>query len=400
MKKILSLILLVASTPLFATPYFSGETGAVAKFANTETSEFKPSLRFDAFIAGQISLNTKLLLRGEASLQTEDLYENGSTNETLSVFRVNEISATYTTSSYGTTKSLSFFKGNFENIGTQQFVQRRLGAQNYASSLTENYLGQNGVSAYQVYGYGGSASLTFKSIPISTGLVISRNDEKDDREYQINFDWRFATAFRYLTVDLLAGCGAPVTRKNSDGEDVYLLIETLYLHGGIDMLLGNRHSPIALYILGGFDDYPVKEKKDGSDKLKVEDVFALAELRFNLNGARIHITGYNVPSASLEKMLFINESFGLNYRFICDKLHTSKRNFSVGFDFTMGYEGKYVKDFFDKDLNDVLNVKISPFTEIDAMDGKLKIYGLINLTKISDKKPESAKLFIGYKKDL
>ena len=403
MKKLIPLVFLAISPSLFADTFFSGNTGLSANFINKRPRSFKPALVFTGFLSGQFALTKALSVRGEFSLQTSDLYDNGITNEADSTFQINELSASYVKSFAYATHTLSFFKGHFEPIGSQQFIQRRLGVADYSSPLTERYYGNNAANAYDLHGTGGSYSFSLKILPVSSGIVISRDNETDD-EPEINGDWRLAFAFRYLTADFLLGIGAPIYTKNEKtGEEVFLLIDTAYLHSGIDLLLGSRYSFVSLYALGGFDHMTIRSSKKTKSKLKAKDTYLLVEPRFSVGNVKVYFTGYNIPQSRLGTFMFIDDTIGANIRIFNDGLSTEKRNFTLGLNGSVGLDGKFLDDIaeikFDE-IEDILNVKITPFAEIEANKGKLKIALQVNAAKIKNEKPNAIKLNIGYKKEL
>lgn len=401
MKKIFAALVLSFSSNLFAANFFSGDAGFCASFINKSARKFEPSLFFNGFFAGQLSLTNALSVRADLSLRTSDIFINGPTKDSESVFRINEISAEYIKSFAGATHALTFFKGSSESIGSQHFIRRRLGTERYSSFLTEKYLGVNAPDAYDVHGTGGSYSLTLKSLPISAGLCVSKNTDVPGED-ELNGDFRLACAFRYLTMDFLVGSGAPVYTKNDAGEDVFLLIDTLYLHSGLDMLIGNSHTPLALYVLGGFDYLPLK-KNDKTTDLKPKDVFMLVEPRISIGKVKIHLSAWNIPAEKLTNLLFIEESLGANIRIFSDCLYTKNLDFSAGLSAGAGLTEKYIDDIKSlesEDIKDCLSVTISPFAEIQANKGLLRIMLEANAIKLKDEKPDAVKLHIGYKKEL
>ena len=401
MKKVFAALVLSFSSSIFAANFFSGDAGICASFINKGTNKFDPALYFSGFFAGQFSLTNALSFRTDLSLRTSDLFVNGLTKDAESVFRINELSAEYIKSFAGATHALTVFKGSSESVGTQHFIRRRLGAERYSSFLTENYLGLNAPNAYDIHGNGGSYSLTLKSLPVSAGLCVSKNTDVPG-EAELNGDFRLACAFRYLTMDFLIGSGAPIYTQNDAGEDVFLLIDTLYLHSGVDMLIGNSHTPLALYILGGFNYLPVK-KNDKTTDLKPKDIFVLAEPRISVGKVKIHLSAYNIPDEKLANFLFIEENIGANIRIFSDSLYTKNHDFSAGLSANAGLTGKYIDDLKSlesDDIKDNLGVTVSPFAEIQANKGLLRIMLQANAIKLKDEKPDAVKLHIGYKKEL
>lgn len=400
MKKTLVPIILAAlASNIFSETFFSGETGLASHFSNTKVYGIEPSLFMNGFFAGQLSLTNALSVRGEIAFQTSDMYENGVFDEADSSFRINELSASYVKSLLGATHTVSVFRGFYESIGSQHYIQRQLGTENFSSPLTENYIGLNGGYVYDVYGFGGQYSITLRTIPLSAGIVVSKINETSEDVPQINGDLRLAVAFRYLTLDFLGGVGAPLRTKNDKGEDVVLLIDTLYYHMGAEILLGNRYSPLALFGQCGFEYLPVKSSKNAKDFEK-KDMYLLVEPRLKLGNLKLYLTAFNIPKEKVSKMLFIDNSLGANASLFYDGFETKKRAYTLGINGMVSFEGKYFTDYNDEDFKDAMNIKISPFAEIEAMKGKLKLLLQTNITKIKDEKPDAVQLHIGYKKEL
>ncbi|MBB5225794.1 hypothetical protein DYE50_07870 [Treponema ruminis] len=408
MKKILRAIIFLLAPSLFAGTFFSGETGLASSFVNKKSFALDPALVFSGFLGGQLAISKSFSVQGEFSIQTGDLYENGVTKEADAIFRLNELSGTFTQSFMGATHTLTLFKGCNESIGSQKFIIRRLGVEKYSSLLTESYLGQNGLSAYEVFGTGGSYSLTLRNLPASFGLVVSKNyeneEKNDDDAAQLNADLRFAMAGKFLTIDMLAGLGAPLYTKNSSNEDVVLLIDTLYLHSGADILIGNKYSTSSLFLQFAFDYFPVR-KSDNSRDFDLNETHFIFEPRFKFGDARLNISIYNIPSKkiasaeSVGKSFLIEDTFGLDMQMYAETMYKKHRNYTAGLHCMVGFEGKHFKDFGDSDFMDKMNVKFCPFTEIEADGGKVNVLLTANMNKFADSKPGAFKLHIGYKKE-
>ena len=400
MKKKIALSILLAATvsSLFASTLFSGETGIQANFSNSKISKFDPALNFDVFFAGQFSLSNALSVRGELSLETSDTYKSGPFTDTDSVFRIDEVSTSYVKAFGGFTHTLSMFLGYFETIGSQQFIKRQLGVQDFSSPVTVSYLGLNGGSVYSVFGFGGAYALKFNDLPISTGFVISRNNENEDDVAQLNIDWRFASSFRYFTIDLLAGIGAPLYTRDQKNNKIVLLIDTLYFHTGFDMLIGNRYSS-SLFMQCGFEYLPIKSSSK-SKEIEARDIYLLLEPRIVIKDLRLYLTAFSIPEEKIEKMSFIDDTLGINFAFFTNGLYTRNRDYSAGINWTVSFEGKNFKDITDTDLIDVMNIKVAPYVDISTMGGKLTLMFQANVTKFTGNDGDAMKLNIGYKKEL
>ncbi|MBQ4379190.1 MAG: hypothetical protein II821_08360 [Treponema sp.] len=413
MKKIVkTAIIMLFSTPLFAADFFSGEAGLMANFENQEKFKFDPTLCFDGFLSGQIALSNALSVRGEFSIRTSDLLEDGIMQEVDSIFRINELSATFTKSFGGFNHTLSAFKGCFESIGSGQFIQRHLGVKPYGSFLTNSFLGLNGIYAYDLYGTGGSYTITSKRLPLAMGLVISKTPEDQSPEDEIcpllNTDLRFAYYNSVLMIDALAGITAPLRTTNDSGEDVVLLIDTLYFHTGIDLHLLSPYSPVSFLFQAGVEYFPLK-KTSKAVTFQNDSVYLLEETRLNSGTAKCYITVFHIPEelgnlkvSKIGKSVFIEEPLGANIRFFGEKLHTKNREYDAGLNVMAGLKGIHFSNINDLDLNKDLNIKIIPFTEIDVNNGRLTAALQVSITEFANNEDEGSalKLHLGYKKEL
>ena len=398
-KRILTLsAMFTVASHLFAATLFSGEAGLSANFTNKGVSSFDPSLTFDSFFSGQFTISKSLSIRGELSVQTEDAYDNGPFTETTSQFRIDELSASYAAAFGGYTHTFSLFLGFFETIGTQQYYVQQLGAQKFSSLATDNYLNLNGPSPYPLYGFGGAYSIKFNELPMSTGIVISRNTENEEDVAQLNIDWRLAASFRYFSLDLLAGLGAPLYTKDENNDEVVLLIDTIYLHTGFDMLIGNRYTT-SLFIQCGLDYLPVKSSSK-SQEIEARDMYLLFEPRFSISDLKLHLTLFSIPESKAAKMLLIDDTLGVNFCMFTDGLYTKNRDYTAGINWMVSFEDKNFMSIADEDLVDTMNIKVAPFIDLHAMGGNVKIMLQANVMKFTEADAEAIKLNIGYKKEL
>lgn len=413
MKKAAILILLALSPCLHAATFFSGETALAATFASNEPRGFDPSLVLTGFLSGQFAFSNVFSVRGEFSLESADMYKNGFTKEsTDSTFQINELSATLAGSFLGATHTLSFFLGHFETVGSQQYVRRHLGVTSYASLLTESFRGQVGSIVYPVYGLGGCYSITFKDRALSTGIVFSRISENIQGVPQLNFDWRLACSYRYLTMDFLAGVGAPLYTVTDSGEEVFLLIDTLYYHMGADVLFGNKYSVFSLFLQTGVEYLPIRNTSN-AHTFDMKEVYVFVEPRFNFGSAKLYFNMFSFPEVYDEdqpsdyweretKLLFIHEddSFGAGLTIFEEALYKGWRSYRAGFNAMVTFAKKHINSMEESDLLDSLNVTVNPFTQIEAGGGTLTFMLQAGVTRFIDNEKGAIKLHIGYKKEL
>lgn len=410
MKKLYSLlILLLCTCTIWGEVFFSGYAGIKGDLYSSSADKISPAMCFQTYFAGQLNLTRNLLVRTEFSMQTADIAKNGPFVSTDATFCIDELSATYIKPFLGVTQYFNLFMGTFEPIGNDVFLQRQFGIQSIASLLTESWLGLKGSTAYPFYGVGGSYIIHFAAQPIASGAFLYINRENSENERQLNLDWRFGMVRSWLTLDFAVGIGAPMGTKRGD-EDVILLIDTLYLHTGLTMLVGNKYTT-SLFVQGGFSNYPLQASSD--NKLQSRDIYLLVEPRFVAKRFQTHLSFFSVPENTVEKMIFVDNTMGMNLSVFTDSLYIKNTNITFGFHVTWTVTDK-VKDATQKpdinknflDLKDPLSiitdcdhhVKLSPFVSIPTRTG---VFHAMLQTKITDLKTETwasaIKLNIGYK---
>lgn len=395
--KLIMLPLLLASS-LFAEPFFSGNTAFAGKYTNQKPRTFDPTLNIDGYVSCQFDISNSFLVRGEFSIQTENLYDDFY-SETDSVFRIDELSCTFIKPFHGITHMASLFLGTFEPIGNQNFLQHSFGIESFSSLLTANYLGLNGCNVYDFYGWGGAYSFVFKTVPVAGGILIYKNNNNENEDAQLNSDIRFGTVTKYFTLDCTVGIGAPMNTKNSKGEDVVVMIEKLFLHTGIDLLLGKKDGTSLLCQMG-FDNLPVKCGEGEEKKMPAKDLYLLIEPKLDFNAIKITGTFWNMPADKYEKTILIEDPVGYAACIYSDKISVGNRNMTLGIHGSLSFEGKDIKDLNDDDLMDVKNVKIMPFMFMDFMGGRLDATAQLNITRLNNRKEKPFNLSLGYKHSL
>lgn len=414
----LSIILLIPCFKLSAELFFNGYTGAKGDFysdpSTADTKDgFDPLLEIQAYFAGQLNISKKLLVRSEFSIQSQDIFKSGLFNDTVAKFCINELSSTYVKPFLGNTQYISAFFGTFEPIGSDVFLQRQFGMKPITSLLTESWLGLRGSYIYPFYGAGASYILHLDSWPIAAGVYLYKNHaENEDDDDQINIDWRFATTTKYLTIDFAAGIGAPLSKKYNN-DDVILLIDTLYLHTGLEVLVGNRYGQ-SLFLQAGFEQLAVRSKKEEENTIKDNEIYLLFEPRFATKNCNVHVSLFNFPSRLLEssedwpnkKLIFIEDSLGLNLAIFTDNFFIKNRNASFGVHTTLSFEDKYLYDLKITSKEDVealtddFNVKVSPFLTLPVMSGTLHLMLQATITEMKSGWEHAVKCNIGYKAQL
>lgn len=378
---------------------FSGSAGIKGNYLSDAGSEnFSPILKLNGYFSGQLNLSSNMFLRSELSVKTADVLETKLVEDTESVFCIDELSFTYVRPFLGITQYLSFFTGTFDSIGTDVFLQRQFGISPVSSIFTENYLGTKRSAPYELNGFGGSYIIHVNNSPYATGIYLYKNTFEQKDINQLNIDLRAACACKWITADLSAGFGAPMDSKNGT-EDVILLVDELYLHTGLDLLIGNKYSH-SLYIQAGFDNIALKAS--GKSEINSDEIYLLIEPRLYMPKFTASFTIFSIPQNNVEKidLLEANHTFGADLAIYTDRLYVKNKNFTFGFHTIMSFPER---DFFDikrlKELkDDDYIVKIVPFVGIPFMAGDVKIQLQTQVNDFKTSKwQDQFKLSLGYK---
>lgn len=389
-----------AVSSLYASPFFSGFAGIKDDItSDSDSSSYDPEMTAQAFFACQLDFTKNLLVRTELSVQTEDILASGLFKDTDAVFCIDELSMTYRKQIFNTSQYFSIFLGTYEPIGSDVFLQRQFGIKPISSRITENWLGLNGSVVYPFYGIGGSYIIHFDAAPIASGLYLYENKENDDDDSELNIDFRIASVTPYCTVDFAAGLGAPLQTKDGD-TDVILLINTLYLHTGINMLIGNIYTS-SLFIQGGFANLPIRAS-ESENKLESKDVYLIVEPRIVTREFQAHLTMFSFPQETADKMLFIDDTFGFNLNLFTDNLYIKNTNITFGFNTTLSFPDKNFLDLKDKLAlfdDDGYDVRVSPYISFPVMSGTIHLMLQATLTDFTrnDSWTSGLKFNIGYK---
>lgn len=406
-----TLALLLPLCALFSRPAaaesdisFSGYVGAKGDFyADPEKDHFDPALALQGYFGGQLHITPSFLLRAEFSVQTDDVTKDGpfSDDGISSHFFIDELSATYIKPFHSITQYFSLFLGAFEPIGNDIFLQRHFGIAPISSRITQNWLGLRGSTSYPFYGAGGAYIVHLNNCPIVTGAYLYVSDENWEEKNHLNLDWRFAAALPYLTLDFAMGLGT--TAERDHGSELF---DSLYLHGGINLLVGDKYTT-ALFLQGGFSNLQVKTG-EADYEIGAKDFYLLIEPRFAIRKVQMHITMFSVPEKTAEKLLFITDTFGFNVSVLTDSLYVKDKNITFGIHATWSFgvdengDKRYITDLKDfADLvtdTDHFSVKITPFVEFPLANGALHTMLQATVTNMTaDSWQDHFKVSVGYK---
>ena len=394
--------LLFLGFSIHAATSLDGTVGIKGDFQKAET----PNLHFEGFAAGQLNIGTSLVIRGEVSARPQEEYQNDDKIEKTDKFSLNELSGTFVLPHSFGVSFFSVYRGGFEPIGSNQFLQRLFSIDPYSSMLTENWLGSTGASVHNFHAsVGGAYTLKLKSLPIAARFYLYRNNESTKKHYQPNTELRLGMAFKYLKLDVSGGVSAPIYQKDSAGKKVLLLIDDVTLHTGMDMLLGSKNFA-SLFVEAGIDKLHI----DGSGvkDFDIESLFLLVEPRLNLGLATLSVSAFSFPDDVTRDLLFITydrttpalvkSTFGFSAGLVTRDFNVFNRSVKAGVNVSLYKNGIDLEELTKLyDMKDDATVKVSPFVTCDIAGGELKTMVQVNASKLKDSVKESLMVNAGYK---
>ena len=366
------------STGLFAATSFSGYAGGKLNYAaNPEQEDFDPDLKLQAFFAGQFNFSQNVWSHLEFSINTGDLLSQSIFHETESLFQIDEISLIARANMYSSANYLSAFMGTYDPIGSDIFLQRYFNIKPIDSKLTESYLGLAGSILYPHFGIGVSDVVKLYNEPIAFGGYVYLNHEDKDY-YVLNTDLRFATVLSYFTCDFAGGLGIPLADKYR-GEDVFIAIDKVYWHAGTTILLGNNFTN-SLFMQAGIYNASFKAKQESSI-VAPDDIYILIEPRFLLANTHLNVSIYSLPKQTVEKLLLVEDTLGVNLNFYSDASLASSNSITYGAHVNASLMNKNFMDIKDlKDFKtDDLNISVTPYLESQFLSGQLHLQATVRL---------------------
>ena len=371
MKKIfLAAVILSFAASLFAEPAFSGYSGGKLNYAsNPESTEsYDPDLTLQAFFQGQFNFSQNLWGRLEFSIDTGDFLSKELFHETDASFKIDELSLTLKSRSDSDANYFSIFMGTYDPIGSDVFLQRYFGIQPIASKITESWLGLAGSILYPHFGIGIADVKRLLNAPITLGGYAYFNHE-DNLYYVFNTDFRFACVYRYFTFDLAGGIGIPLS-NNNQGQEVIAAIEKVYWHAGTTILFGNNYTQ-SLFIQAGLFNVPFT-KRNGTE-VSPDDIYLLFEPRFLLDSAHVNLTVFSLPQDTVEQLIFVDDSLGVNLNIYGDSFSIGANRFTMGTNFSFSFVEKTFLDVIKpmELIKGEYNITMTPYVSTNFLSGEL-----------------------------
>lgn len=362
---IILLVLMLPAQNLCADSSLSAFTGAEIDFLPVKDNF--PQLKLNGVFAGQYNINNNLLFRGSFGIRTEDIISNGFFQDTPSYFTINELSASFKLPTSVITQQLAVFMGKYESLGSDEFLQKNFSSLNYAPILSTKPLSLFSEGIINYSGIGLSYSMRFRT-PQALGFYFYY-DKKYDYNF-LNFDLRFSLAYDSVLFDIGAGAALPLESRDSDDEEVFLLIRRCDIHAGFSLLLGNN--PVTnLFIQAGLQRIQIKPMPDTTN-ISLKDLFIFVEPRFSGKYIHCNVAFFCLPETLTAELPFVPQPIG------CD-IHLFSQEFI--FIHSQAYTGLHAAvacgltdDFKIKDLD----IQISPYLDCSILGGNLNLTLMIH----------------------
>lgn len=367
---------------LFAESFFSGYAGGKINYStNSQVDSYDPELKLQAFFQGQFNFSENIWAHLELSIDTSDFISEELFHVTPSNFSFDELSLITKAQIDASANYFSIFMGTYDPIGSDVFLRRYFGVQPLASKITESWLGMAGSILYPHFGLGVSDVIKLYNAPVAFGFYSYLNHE-DDKYFVINADLRFGCVFRFFSFDFAGGIGAPLSDKY-ENEDVWFAVDKFYWHAGTTMLIGNDYTQ-SLFIQAGLYNAPFTKS---SKKISAtqEDVYLLFEPRFRLDNAHVNFSIYSFPEDTVNKLLFIDDTLGINMNIYSDSVTLGTKKVVIGTHFAYSFPGKYFLDL--KNIKDVVsgefNLNMTPYFSSNFLSGELHAQATIKFMEFS-----------------
>lgn len=394
---ILSILLLAGIS--FADVNFSGMAGGSTGVSGITGDNPDFTIPFNAFAAAQLNLGSWGIFRANLGLASKNLIGGNLFTGQDATLKMNEVSLVLTKSGNAIKNYFGFYFGTYEVVGQDEFLQRQFGIEPFTSMVTRNATTlSTGIPLYDNYGTGFSYIMNFADAPGVLGFNFYIN-ETSAKIFKINLDIRTAWITKLLTIDLCGGLGVPIQNQGTETE-ILLLIDTLYAHGGVSLLLGNRYTH-SLFIQAGIQNLELIKGSSPSSFEGIDDLSLLVEARIYSKEFKTRVTAYSLHKETIKDMFYLQDTLGVVLSLYSDTIPVKNNNMTMG--------TYIIGSLSDQSLADVIsttafatipkiNVYLTPFVSIPVADGEMELMGQLGGLDIVNNLHFSFQAKIGYKK--
>ena len=394
--------LLTLSSPLSAQVFFSGAAGGRLNngfYKNTEEKACA-DLTANVFFQSQTGITDNLWLHADFSMETSNIANATLFNKTPAFFQFDELSLTYKSRLDKFTNYIGVYMGAFDVAGSDIFLRRQFGLKNISSKLTDDWLGNNGKLLYPHFGAGLSETIQFPGNQAAALYLYINKETTDFSDFMVlNGDLRYAYASEYITADCSLGFGGPL-KETYKANDVFVVIDTLYLHTGLTLLIGNNYTQ-SVFLQAGLAnaEYSKKTKKIAVTN---KNLYFLLEPRFKTDLMNIHISFFSLTPRACENMFFVDDTFGFAVNVFDDRTESRNNGLKWGVNTIFSFENCSLVDiktpgYISKAQK---NLTVNHYGGIRVFGGELNAGLRVNLMYLFQKEHsfyEGIKFNVGYR---
>ena len=181
-----------------------------------------------------------------------------------------------------------------------------------------------------------------------------------------------------------------------------LLIDSLYAHAGITMLVGNNYTPCSFFTQAGVYDLPLKEGSD-TFSFDIESIYLLAEFRIRASSYQAMLTAFSLSSDTVSELLFIRDTLGFNLTLCNPSVYIGAQRFEFGIHNTLSFKDKTymdVQNFVDL-FTSLPTITSSPYVAVKVGRGEFRTMLQVLISDLINDSPASAfECNFGYKMQL
>lgn len=402
MKKIKISSLLVSIFLLsgisFADINFSTIAGGSMGISGTASKSPTFDIPFNAFAATQINFDSWGIFRANIEIHTQDILDKKLFTGQNATIKMNELSFLTTKSGKNIRNYFALYLGTYEAVGCDEHIIRQFGIEPYSSLITKSATTLScGFSLYDNYGVGLAYTMNFANAPGTFG-INSYFNKKGEEILNFNFDLRTAWTTRLITFDFATGIEFPLQNKYG-GNDVVLLIDTLYAHGGLSVLIGSHYTH-ALLLQAGIQNVEIKKGSFGRNFDGTNDLSLLAEIRIYSKNIKSRLTAYNIPTTDINDMVYLYDPIGAVFTIFSDTIPVKNNNMTIGCHLIGSLPNQNlftISNAFDSKIP-TINVFAAPFVTIPISNGSIEIMSEFGVLNILESISFNYQAKIGYKR--
>lgn len=391
--------ILIASNA-FADIDITSMVGSSTGVTNSFSEDKKFEIPFSAFYASQINIGNWGILRGNLEIKTRNIAGGNLLIAQDAKLKLNELSLVLKAPVGNRYNYFGFFAGTYEVIGRDEFIQRQFSVDPITSILTTDKTTlESGIPLYDNSGEGFSFTTNFAPLPgaFSINFYLTKTS---DSIIQPNLDLRTAWVWKFATIDFSIGIGAPIQNQYKD-DTVFILIDSLYFHSGISVLLGNNYTH-SLFFQAGIQNIKITPSSTFERTFNnLNDITLLIEPRIYSRIIKASFTLYDIPKSRIEERLYLRDQTGFAFSIYSDNINTRRSQLTLGLHTICSVKDNSLFSLIENISNEsniVLNMFITPFAKLPIGDGYFEAMAQVGLLDFTKATSVDFNFILGYKR--